>query len=57
MLSLIAASAYFLLIHFGVSGTRLRDELVARLQAHYGFSKNEAQREVDAWVKTQRYAA
>jgi uncharacterized protein YjbJ (UPF0337 family) len=27
-----------------------RDELVARLQAHYGFSKNEAQREVDAWV-------
>jgi uncharacterized protein YjbJ (UPF0337 family) len=34
-----------------------RDELVARLQAHYGSSKNEAQREVDAWVKTQRYAA
>jgi len=33
MLSLIAASAYFLLIHFGVSGTRLRDELVARLGA------------------------
>ena len=31
MLSLIAASAYFLLIHFGVSGTRLRDGLVARL--------------------------
>src|SRR6516164_7323512 len=31
MLSLIAASAYFLLIHFGVSGTRLRDELVTRL--------------------------
>jgi len=31
MLNLIAASAYFLLIHFGVSGTRLRDTLVARL--------------------------
>ena len=28
MLSLIAASAFFLLIHFGVSGTRLRDRLV-----------------------------
>ena len=33
MLNLIAASAYFLLIHFGVSGTRLRDELVTRLGA------------------------
>jgi len=31
MLNLIAASAYFLLIHFGVSGTKLRDALVARL--------------------------
>ncbi len=31
MLNLIAASAYFLLIHFAVSGTRLRDTLVARL--------------------------
>ena len=31
MLNLIAASAYFLLIHFGVSGTRLRAVLVARL--------------------------
>ena len=31
MLNLIAASVYFLLIHFGVSGTRLRDALVARL--------------------------
>jgi len=31
MLNLMAASAYFLLIHFGVSGTRLRDGLVARL--------------------------
>jgi len=31
MLNLVAASAFFLLIHFGVSGTRLRDALVARL--------------------------
>lgn len=31
MLDLIAACAYFLLIHFGVSGTRLRDALVERL--------------------------
>jgi len=31
--SLIAASAFFLFIHFGVSGTRLRDALVARLGA------------------------
>jgi uncharacterized membrane protein len=33
MLNLVIASAYFLLIHFGVSGTRLRDGLVARLGA------------------------
>lgn len=31
MYSLIAASTFFLLIHFGVSGTRLRDVLVARI--------------------------
>ena len=31
MLDLIAASACFLLIHFGVSGTRMRDALIARL--------------------------
>jgi uncharacterized membrane protein len=31
MFNLIAASAYFLLIHFAVSGTRWRDTLVARL--------------------------
>lgn len=31
MPSLVAASLYFLLIHFGVSGTRLRDALVKRL--------------------------
>jgi uncharacterized membrane protein len=33
MYSLIAASAFFLLIHFGVSGTRLRDVLVTRIGA------------------------
>jgi len=31
MLSLLLASAFFLLIHFGISGTRMRDMLVARL--------------------------
>ncbi len=31
MLSLTIASAYFLLIHLGVAGTRLRDALVAQL--------------------------
>jgi uncharacterized membrane protein len=31
MYSLIAASVFFLLIHFGVSGTQLRDVLVARM--------------------------
>ena len=34
-----------------------RDELVKRLQARYGFAKNEAEREIDAWMKTQRHAA
>ena len=33
MLNLVAACAYFLLIHFGVSGTRLRDGLVTRFGA------------------------
>ncbi len=33
MLDLVAASAFFLVIHFGVSGTRLRDTLIARLGA------------------------
>ena len=33
MVSLIAAAAFFLLIHFGVSGTRVRDSLVATLGA------------------------
>jgi uncharacterized protein YjbJ (UPF0337 family) len=34
-----------------------RDELVKRLQARYGFGKGEAEREIEAWVKTQRHAA
>lgn len=34
-----------------------RTELVARLQERYGFVKVEAEREVDAWMKTQRHAA
>lgn len=33
MLDLVAASAFFLVIHFGVSGTRLRDALVRLLGA------------------------
>jgi uncharacterized membrane protein len=33
MLNLVAASAYFLLIHLGVSGNRVRDTLVASLGA------------------------
>lgn len=33
MANLIAACVYFLLIHFGVSGTRVRDLLIARLGA------------------------
>jgi uncharacterized protein YjbJ (UPF0337 family) len=34
-----------------------RDELAKRLQARYGFAKGEAEREIDAWMKTQRRAA
>ncbi len=34
-----------------------REELVKRLQARYGFGKAEAEHEIDAWMKTQRYAA
>jgi uncharacterized membrane protein len=34
MLNLVVASGYFLFIHFGVSGTRLREALVARLGAN-----------------------
>jgi uncharacterized protein YjbJ (UPF0337 family) len=34
-----------------------REELAKRLQARYGFARAEAEREIDAWMKTQRYAA
>jgi uncharacterized protein YjbJ (UPF0337 family) len=35
-----------------------RREVLARcLQAHYGFARAEVEREIDAWMKTQRYAA
>jgi uncharacterized protein YjbJ (UPF0337 family) len=34
-----------------------REELAKRLQARYGFAKAEADREIEAWTKTQRYAA
>jgi uncharacterized protein YjbJ (UPF0337 family) len=35
-----------------------RRELLARtLQARYGFARAEAEREIDAWMKTQRHAA
>jgi uncharacterized protein YjbJ (UPF0337 family) len=34
-----------------------REELARRLQARYGFARAEAEREIDAWMKTQRYAA
>ena len=34
-----------------------RNELVRRLRARYGFAKAEAEREVEAWMKTQRRAA
>jgi uncharacterized protein YjbJ (UPF0337 family) len=34
-----------------------REELVARLQERYGFAKAEAEREVVAWMRSQRHAA
>ena len=34
-----------------------RDELVARLQDRYGFARTEAEREVGAWMRSQRHAA
>ena len=34
-----------------------RREVLARtLQARYGFARAEAEREIDAWMKTQRHA-
>jgi uncharacterized protein YjbJ (UPF0337 family) len=34
-----------------------REELIGRLRARYGFAKAEADREVEAWVRSQRHAA
>jgi uncharacterized protein YjbJ (UPF0337 family) len=34
-----------------------RGELISRLQARYGFAQSEAEREVGAWLRSQRYAA
>jgi uncharacterized protein YjbJ (UPF0337 family) len=34
-----------------------RAELIARLRARYGFAKAEAEREVEAWVRSQKRAA
>jgi uncharacterized protein YjbJ (UPF0337 family) len=34
-----------------------RKELASRLQARYGFGRDEAEREIEAWVETQRHAA
>jgi uncharacterized protein YjbJ (UPF0337 family) len=34
-----------------------RKELVGRLQARYGFAQAEAEREIEAWIKSQRQAA
>jgi uncharacterized protein YjbJ (UPF0337 family) len=34
-----------------------RRELIGRLQARYGFARAEAEREVEAWMKSQRSAA
>ena len=34
-----------------------REELIGRLRARYGFAKAQADREVEAWVRSQRHAA
>jgi len=34
-----------------------REEMIVRLQERYGFAKTEADREIEAWVRSQRYAA
>lgn len=34
-----------------------RQELSDRLQARYGFARAEAEREIEAWMKSQRRAA
>jgi uncharacterized protein YjbJ (UPF0337 family) len=34
-----------------------RSELIGRLRARYGFAKAEAEREIEAWMRSQRHAA
>jgi uncharacterized protein YjbJ (UPF0337 family) len=34
-----------------------RGELIGRLQARYGFARVEAEREIEAWLRSQRNAA
>jgi len=34
-----------------------RDLLVERLRIRYGFARSEAEREIEAWLKTQRRVA
>jgi uncharacterized protein YjbJ (UPF0337 family) len=34
-----------------------RSELAARLQERYGFARAEAEREIGAWIRSQRHAA
>jgi uncharacterized protein YjbJ (UPF0337 family) len=34
-----------------------REELIGRLQERYGFAKTEAEREVEAWMRSQKHAA
>jgi uncharacterized protein YjbJ (UPF0337 family) len=31
-----------------------REELIGRLQARYGFARAEADREIEAWLKSQK---
>lgn len=31
-----------------------REELIGRLQARYGFARAEAEREIEAWLKSQK---
>jgi uncharacterized protein YjbJ (UPF0337 family) len=33
-----------------------RDELAARLQERYGFARSEAEREIGAWIRSQKNA-
>jgi uncharacterized protein YjbJ (UPF0337 family) len=33
-----------------------REELAARLQERYGFARSEAEREIGAWIRSQKHA-